>query len=409
MAALPVDGTNPCAVLQNKTAPIGATSILTELYPSTTDLHWSAIANGGVLTEFKSAIAGLNTAGLLTDILTSPSPMSSYRLIQFLSGGGAAAADTTRDYTKLSDTLLFTQSGTTRTYTTIVDRLATALGLTPGTYRYPTTASSLFQGSTNSSKMWIVGDDTSTAPTSLIGKLMKDGFLLTQNNIFSTNADGTMNTNSLFYFYNLEEKGPISSAQLSLRNKLEATNLRFYGAFFVEYCYYKSRYDLLLAEYFRVYVQSSTGTGTNTYQKIIPSSPQYVLFSTSAGTENNYTDGLQPNYLSVLAYHLACVNTRLTDMRKVLDTVNSYYSGVFTTLQATINGNASTPASTAALKAAVGALQVSSTEANAYLKDEDFRKGVMEYTDEKNRYANILLGLYAFLNLSALAVIVYSM
>jgi hypothetical protein len=33
----------------------------------------------------------------------------------------------------------------------------------------------------------------------------------------------------------------------------------------------------------------------------------------------------------------------------------------------------------------------------------------MEYTSEKNRYANILLGFYAFLNLSALAVIVYSM
>jgi hypothetical protein len=39
-------------------------------------------------------------------------------------------------------------------------------------------------------------------------------------------------------------------------------------------------------------------------------------------------------------------------------------------------------------------------------KDESaFRQGIMEYTSEKNRYSNILLGIYAFLNIAVIAVI----
>ena len=39
------------------------------------------------------------------------------------------------------------------------------------------------------------------------------------------------------------------------------------------------------------------------------------------------------------------------------------------------------------------------------LSDTDFAKGVMEYNQEKNRYASVLLGLYAILNVTALAMI----
>jgi hypothetical protein len=40
------------------------------------------------------------------------------------------------------------------------------------------------------------------------------------------------------------------------------------------------------------------------------------------------------------------------------------------------------------------------------MTERDFHHGVMEYNAEKNRYSNILLGLYAFLNISAVAMII---
>lgn len=400
--------------LQNITSTTtvgGVTTITTELYPaitvtgiptSSSSSNWKAIAKSGILVEFKDAVAALNNAGLLTSfILQSKVANSSSSLIQFLSGGGPAAADKMHDYSKFKDTLLYT-GNYVYAGNTIVERIASALGKTTATYTYPKTGALLLQDSAAAALVWKAGDDKSLAPTSILGKLMKDGFLLTQNNIY--NADTGANSNSLFYFYSTEQKTALTPAQTAAKVKLEATNLRFYGAFFSEYCYYKSRYELLLAEYFRIYKQ--TPTTSPAYQPITVNSPQYVLYGSA---ETQFATGSQSEYLGVLAYHLACVNTRLTDMRKLLDAINTYYSGVFANLQTAVNADATTPASTAALQASVLALQNSSKQAKEYLKDEDFRKGVMEYTSEKNRYANILLGFYAFLNLSALAVIVYSM
>jgi hypothetical protein len=405
MVALPADGTNPCMALQpyTSTSTVGGVTLTTlDLYPATGG-SWPAIAKNGVLIEFSSAITALNTAGFLTSsILQTTSLTSTSHLIQFLSRGGPAAADTVRNYSTFKDTLLYT-GNYIYAGNTIVERIASALGKTPATYTYPKTGALLLQDPAAASLIWNAGDDTAAVPTSILGKLMKDGLLLTQNNIYTAQTGSS--SNSLFYFYSTEEKTPLTPSQTAAKIKLEATNLRFYGAFFIEYCYYKSRYELLLSEYFKVYQQTSTGT--NLYQPITTSSPQYVLYGSAP--ETTYANGSQSEYLGVLAYHLACLNTRLTDMRKILDMINTYYSGVFANLQSAVNADASVPASTASLKASVLALQNTSAQANEYLKDEDFRKGVMDYTSEKNRYANILLGFYAFLNLSALAVIVYSM
>jgi len=92
----------------------------------------------------------------------------------------------------------------------------------------------------------------------------------------------------------------------------------------------------------------------------------------------------------------------MTDMRTLLAAVNTYYNGVFNLIQTNVN-SASASGGNAALTATITALQSSSDTANKYLTDQDFAQQVMNYNSEKNRYSNILLGFYAFLNIAALA------
>ena len=413
--ALPVQG-DPCSLLQNVYTPASG-PVTAELYPQLgAPINWPAIALLGKVVEFSTTVTTLS-ASLSQNALKSGISGSEH-LIQFLSGGGVANAVSTYtgtapslyalpDFKTLQDTLLYTTATNTnypyvptsgRTYAgkSIVDRLALKGG--EAAYTFPTTGEALV----SSAKIYASGDFTGTgalisAPTSIVGNLMKDGLLLTKSQIY--NADTGANANSLFQFYSNKEQ-KISTPQDGQRLTLEATNYRFFSAFFIEYCYYKSRYNVLLAEYFRVYQLGQTGT--NAYVAPLAG----TLVYTALGLNGTVT---QEAHLTAIANVMAQINTRLVDMNRILTAINTYYAGVFTALQSSLTGNSDTVGSTMAVTKAIITLQDSSAQANKYLKDEDYRKGIMDYTSEKNRYANILLGFYAFLNLSALAVIVYSM
>jgi hypothetical protein len=94
----------------------------------------------------------------------------------------------------------------------------------------------------------------------------------------------------------------------------------------------------------------------------------------------------------------------MTDMRGILAQINTFYNGVFTTLDTRLN-DASLPGSNSNLQSTIVQLQVSADDATDYLAEKDFQKAAMEYNSEKNRYANIMLSLYAFLNIAALATV----
>ena len=414
--ALPVQG-DPCSLLQNVYIPASG-PVTAELYPQLgAPINWPAIASLGKVVEFSTTVGALS-ASLSQNALQSGISGSEH-LIQFLSGGGVANAVSTYtgtaptgyalpNFKTLQDTLLYTTTATPnypyvptagRTYTgkSIVDRLAAKGGETA--YTFPTTGEALV----SSANIYDGGDfDTGTGalksnPASIVGNLMKDGLLLTKSQIY--NAETGPNANSLFQFYSNKEK-KISTPQDGQRLTLEATNYRFFSAFFIEYCYYKSRYNVLLAEYFTVYKLGQTGT--NAYVAPVAATPVH----TALGLSGTVT---QASHLTAIATLMAQINTRLVDMNRILNAINTYYAGVFTALQDSLTGNSDTVGSTMAVTKAIITLNDSSAQANQYLKDEDYRKGIMDYTSEKNRYANILLGFYAFLNLSALAVIVYSM
>ena len=403
--------TNPCGLLQDSaTAVTYATGVTGNLYaPSVTATTLTTpqafFTAAGVMREFGEWTAG-PSGSILT--LLKASTTSKYRLVQFLSGGGAAAAAAAatpaKTYANYPDTLLGTGTGIVKTYFK-----ATAKGGV-GSYTYTSTSPLLAD-----KKLWDALDVDATTytlkatPASIIGNLMKDGFLLKPTQIFTpgdTTAGNYDVPTSLFQIYATENSaGQLTSAQQSTKTMLECTNLRFFGAFFIEYCYYRSRYSALLDLYFNVYT-----TSTTTY---IPPTGNILttLFNNSGTvTELKYsTPGpSQSEYLTAIAYHLACLNTRLVDLRRLLTMVNSLYSTYYTQLQSTLN-NKDVNGSTTAVTNALTALQLSAEDTKDYLSEADYRQGVMEYASEKNRYSNILLGVYAFLNLSALAVVVYSM
>lgn len=361
---------------------------------------YAKIASVGVPKTFLSSLP----TNLTADILSSSQPTSSFRLVQFLSGGGVAAADTTKHFNQPSDTLL---KGTT--YEGIVDTyiIGSAKGLNKSAYTYSTDANVIL----TDSNIWVTDDDISQAPVSLIGKLIKSKYVLSESQIYTKSqfdegaTSPTSGTESLLYLYK-QEQGTVglTPAQTALKNTLEATNLRFFGAYLSEYCFYRTRYEWLLSKYFTIYAMPNDTSISNAL------SHPYILTSLFSGAGSGETQSAianqptQAELLKALAYQMACLNTRMTDMRRILSSINTYYNGVFTDIQTNLNDK-NLVGSNSELTATIKSLQASANDANGYLSQTEFTKSVMEYNSEKNRYSNIMLGLYSFLNIAVLATV----
>jgi hypothetical protein len=122
----------------------------------------------------------------------------------------------------------------------------------------------------------------------------------------------------------------------------------------------------------------------------------------SGGTGS--TAAQQTSRIEAIVITMARVNSRLTDMRNLLTAINSYYSTSLQNLLGILNSNASR-GSDAEVEAQIVALR---NQVSSSLNAQDqtaFRQGIVEYTNEKNRYSNILLGIYAFLNIAIIDVI----
>ena len=403
--------TEPCSLLNAAGYPT------LFLSPTATEADaYTKIVSGGVLNAYDATMnaAGFDaTAAVLSASVASTT--SSLRLIQFLSGGGVAGGT---NYTKLQDVALYYLDGNTRKYESIISGYV--LGNTPASIRIqnyePKNLVSPATSLIPANKFWNPSDaiDGSivSSPTSLLGNLIKVGYLLKQSQIYNAGQLATgatppaVSTESLIYLYKLEQGSSLTQAQKTLKNTLEATNLRFFGAFMTEYCFYRTRYQWLLKQYFTIYTQKSAangGSGPSLYTAPSAGSPPFQLFGGPNPLPATSTGSLtQADYLSGIAYQMAALNMRMADMRQLLAAINTYYNGIFVLIQNNIN-SANMEGSNARLTQTITALQESSDTANKYLTEQDFSQQVMEYNSEKNRYSNILLGLYAFLNIAALA------
>ena len=364
--ALPLGG-DPASVLNKTDFPTLWPSALPTSY-STSMPVWTSGQN--TPTTFLGAVTATGF-DLTKNVLASGSldANSAARLIKFLSGAGTS---------KLSEVLL--KNGAA--YESIVDTFI----IGPGT-----------KGQGVTSYKW-----TPTATlnyTAIVASVVSSGYLLSGVELYNPAEFGASATvpaagsESLVYLYSLQNNNKITPTQTTRIQALEAKNLRFFGAFLCEYCFYKTRYDLLLAEFFRIYaipVASYTGFGSTSFI--------WTLAANPSGTIS------QNDSLQILGEHLARLNTRMTDMRRILAEINTFYSVVFTTLNTRLN-DASLPGSNSNLQSTIVQLQASADDATDYLAEKDFQKAAMEYNSEKNRYANIMLSLYAFLNIAALATV----
>jgi len=260
-----------------------------------------------------------------------------------------------------------------------------------GAYTYATPARALQDSAFyNAADVDSTGNVVAT-PSSLVGKLVKAGYLL-----------NITDTQNLISMYQTGQKTNLTPSQINTQKELESKNIHFFAAFLAEYCFYRSRYLWLLSQYFTVYT-----TLPAKYVSPAAGSPAFSLFSGQGTGENQYTSLSalsQLDYLKGITYHLACINTRMTDMKRLLTNVSTYYNSIYKTLQTTLNSS-NAIGSNAKLTETIKALQASTDSSMKYMSDADFKKGVVEYTEEKNRYSSILLGLYAFLNISAILVV----
>lgn len=380
------------------------------------------------------------------EMLKTPNPSSKYRLISFLSNGGVAipvvggqtaasvearalaaeaaavaalaagATDTqkaaaratarstvegsltTIDYSILSK-ILYTNGSK---YLSIVDDLfvgsASITGLTPT----GGTAGTNFTGLGKSTAYTYSGNSGFTAITdtqlsNLVKDLQNANYLLKQSDLYpSAAANPTSSSTALISLFQLVAQGTdLDATQKNTLYELQTRNLRFFASFLAEYCFYRTRYDWFLKEYFKYYTMSETDFGTDS-----PKTTFYTAFGTAE------TDKTQPKLLQQIATQMAKLNTRMVDMKRLLNAINQSYQTIFTNVQTTINSAGATIiGSNANVVAATQALSSSAESAEKYLSDAEFRKGIMDYTSEKNRYSNILLSFYAFLNIAALAAI----
>jgi hypothetical protein len=410
--ALDPTSTDPCSLLNSNVTNGYPTLLINSGAADTT--AFPLIAAGGKLVPFLDTLRAISETKLSNNnILVDPKPTSNSRLIQFLSGGGVASVDPANNYTKLGGVAL--SVGSPKTYKSIVDSYIMGTeGLNKSDYTY-TSATGNTRPPIPNTQIWNPSDSSNgeiTNPTSLLGKLIAAGFLLSEREIYQPSQLGegaivATGSESLVYLYRIQQdSGNLSSAQLLRKNKLEATNLRFFGAFMAEYCYYRTRYEWLLQKYFEIYAMPpATSTTSPKYSSSQPVAVAALFGTGLALPGTSTTNSLnQIDYLDGLSYQMSSLNTRIVDMRRLLSQINMYYSGVFTLIQSDINSS-TVSGGNAALTDTITALQSSSEEAGKYLSDSDFAKEAMNYNSEKNRYSNILLGLYAFLNIAALATV----
>jgi hypothetical protein len=383
--ALEALGGDPCSQLNSTAYPdlwlptgAGATANLQ---------NFTRIASTGVTRTFSQV---LGTIADKTNPLLTTAQTTNYRLLQFMSGGGVSPVNPALD-----SFLLKTSAGAIQT---IIDTFI--VGSTSGIGK----GASYTYGN-------ILTDANIDAVRNAI---ITSGYLLTAEEIvidsqLTVTDTARINSNvaSLLFLYKVEQQGtPLTPAQRARKSALESKNLRFYAAFLAEYCFYRTRYQWLLGQYFNVY---NTATSAYTSPPNIDQGPKALFTGPGSGTNvspNQWSGSFlsQADYLKGIAYHMAVINTRMTDLRRLLNSINVYYSQMFNQIQTTINSSNSIGGN-ADLQQTITALQTSSKDAKKYLEEAQFREGVMKYTQEKNRYSNILLSLYAVLNVAALAMI----
>jgi hypothetical protein len=239
--------------------------------------------------------------------------------------------------------------------------------------------------------------------SAVVAKIISSNDLCSSSNIYSPTAytPGTNLANvSLTTLYKTLASSNLNPDDAtSIHNQIDVyqnKNKMFYSFFVFEYCYYNTMYNALLQEYFNEYTHlTPLARLPNIYN---------LQDSTGANPRIDSTENAQASRLDGIVITLARVNSRLTDMRNLLSAIQNYYSAALQQLQVALN-DANNEGSDAYAESKVTYLKHQYPTVEQAKDESEIRKGIMDYTSEKNRYSNILLGIYAFLNIAVIGII----
>jgi hypothetical protein len=187
----------------------------------------------------------------------------------------------------------------------------------------------------------------------------------------------------LLTFYTSTNAPPASD---TTRQELEQRNSKFITHVAKEYNFYLCRYKSMLTQYKAVFdTQTEPTTTTFGYMAAITSGASPISVRT--------------NTLNNIANRVATVGRKLTLLSALLQKVGETMSGIIDTVS-------SNTTNSTALTNAIQALNNSAPTADAVAQLEAQRRA-LQYTQEKNRFSNLYLGIYAFLNITALAVLLH--
>ena len=190
----------------------------------------------------------------------------------------------------------------------------------------------------------------------------------------------------------IEIKDSVLKPQLQNKTNQLITHLE------LEYCFYYRSYSKLLSLYFSLMEIPESSWNTQSTQSSLTVPNGLMSSSLVVSTQKQ-------EVLSNISNHLGALNTKLTAITTLNVSISNTLNSMIHDYRQSVTGDESVNGSTAKLDAAVASLQASNPSV-AIGQLETNRRSV-QYTQEKNRYASIYLGLYAFLNISALAVILH--
>jgi hypothetical protein len=181
----------------------------------------------------------------------------------------------------------------------------------------------------------------------------------------------------LIQIYQDEAKGNATSQ--GERAELEGRNSKFLKHLNYEYCFYYRLYTLLLNKFFTI-LQTST----------LPAAQQFTE------TTINIT-GITSK--DILIQKIQALNAKLTKITQVVNAIAADAQSMWQAKKSLLAD------SNTSLKTSIDRLNASSQVAS--INSLETQRKAIEYTREKNTSVNMTLAIYAFLNISALAIILH--
>jgi len=145
-----------------------------------------------------------------------------------------------------------------------------------------------------------------------------------------------------------------------------------------EFCYYAKLYKTLLSDY--ITIQNTTASDT-------------------AGA--TFTPTMKDNLIKTLVNNLNVINLRMKDITEISTVIASRQSADMSTMNTNVNKFLTS------ITANSQVLRENAAVLSSKDRESRLRSRMIEYSDEKNTYANQLLAMYGFANLIALGLLFY--